>query len=80
VHLPRWYRAIPQPLRWAVGGMIALGGVAAVFGVAESVRDYPVSSWFGVTLYVSALGASAGFVLGVIAGALSLLAAALSRR
>jgi ABC-type dipeptide/oligopeptide/nickel transport system permease subunit len=40
-------------------------------GIDEFVRDYPASSWFGVTLYVSLLGAVAGFVLGIIAGAIS---------
>lgn len=68
---PNWYRDIPQPLRWAVGGMILLAGVGFVYGIVESVRDYPASSWFGVTLYVSMLGAVAGFVLGIIAGTMS---------
>lgn len=59
------------PLRWAVGGTILVAGVGFVYGIAESVRDIPASSWFGVTLYVSLPGAVAGFVLGIIAGGMS---------
>jgi hypothetical protein len=69
--VPRWYLSIPQPLRWAVGGAIVLAGGGGVYGIVESVRDYPLSSWFGVTLYVAMLGAAAGFVLGLISGAVS---------
>ncbi len=68
---PHWYRDIAQPLRWAAGGTILLGCVGFVYGIVESVQDYPASSWFGVTLYVTMLGAFAGFVLGIIAGAVS---------
>jgi hypothetical protein len=71
VRLPLWYLSIPQPLRWAIGSAIALGGAAAVGGFVEAVLLYPLSSWFGVTLYLAMLGALAGFVLGVVAGALS---------
>lgn len=77
---PRWYRVIPQPLRWAVSGAIGLAVVGAVYGLAESIRDYPLSSWFGVTLYVLLLGAVVGFVLGVIAGTFVIAARAASRR
>jgi hypothetical protein len=69
--VPRWYLSIPHLLRWAVGGAIVLAGGGGVYGIVESVRDYPLSSWFGVTLYVAMLGAAAGFVLGLIAGAVS---------
>jgi hypothetical protein len=69
VRLPFWYRAIRQPLRWAVAGAIVLAGVGAVYGFVESIRDYAISAWFGVILYVAVLGAIAGFVLGLIAGA-----------
>lgn len=69
--MPRWYLSIPQPLRWAVGGAIIVAGVGAIYGIAESVRDYPLSSWFGVTLYVAMLGAIVGFMLGLVAGAVS---------
>jgi hypothetical protein len=67
---PGWYAAIDQPLRWAVAGAIGLGAVGVVYGIAESIRDYPVSSWFGVILYVTVIAAVAGFVLGLVAGAL----------
>ncbi len=67
---PRWYREIGQPLRWAVAGAIGLAAIGVVYGIAESIHDYPVSSWFGVTFYVAMLGAIVGFVLGLIAGAL----------
>ena len=46
-----------------------LAALGAVYGVVESVRDYPLSSWFGVILYIGMLGSIAGFVLGLIAGA-----------
>jgi hypothetical protein len=65
-----WYRSIPQPLRWGVAGALLFAAVGAVGGIVESVRDYPLGSWFGVILYVSMLGAVAGFVLGLIVGAL----------
>ena len=71
MRLPRWYLSIPHVLRWAVGGAIVLAAAGAVYGVAEAVAQYPVSSWFGVTLYVAMLGALAGFVLGMIAGAVA---------
>ena len=70
MRLPAWYRAFPQPLRWAVAGTILLAVVGGSYGIVESVRDYPVSSWFGVTTYVALLGAIAGFVLGLAAGTL----------
>lgn len=54
--------------------------IGAVYGLAESFRDYPPSSWFGVTLYVTMLGAIAGFLLGITAGLLSRIATTLSRR
>lgn len=60
---------MPQPFRWAVVGAVLLAVVGAIYGIVESVRDYPVGSWFGVTLYVAMLAASVGFVLGLIAGA-----------
>lgn len=69
MRLPGWYRAISQPLRWAVGGALVLAALGAIYGVVESVRDYPRSSWFGVILYVGMLGSVAGFVVGLIAGA-----------
>jgi len=47
-----------------------LAAVGAAYGVFESARDYPLSSWFGVILYVGMLGAVAGFLLGLVAGAL----------
>jgi hypothetical protein len=80
VALPRWYRAIPQPLRWACGGAVALACVGAVYGLTESVRDYPASSWFGVTLYVTMLGALVGFLLGLFTGTVSLVAGRAARR
>lgn len=70
MRLPGWYRAVPQPLRWAVAGAIVLAAVGAIYGVFESVRDYSLSSWFGVILYVGMLGALAGFLLGFVAGTL----------
>lgn len=66
---PRWYCSIPQPLRWAVGSAIILAGVGGIYGVVESVRHYPLSSWFGVTLYLAMLGALAGLLIGLIVGA-----------
>ncbi len=80
MRVPPWYRAIPQPLRWAVCGAIAFAGGGAGYGLAESIRDYPLSSWFGVTLYVLLLGGIVGFVLGVIAGTFSIAARAVFRR
>jgi ABC-type uncharacterized transport system permease subunit len=47
-----------------------LAGVGGVYGIVEAIREYPFSSWFGVILYVVILGAVAGFVLGLFAGAL----------
>jgi hypothetical protein len=43
----------------------------AVFGAVESLRDYPVSSWFGVILYVALLGSVAGLALGLAIGVLT---------
>jgi hypothetical protein len=80
VGAPAWYRKIPQPLRWAVGGALAFALVGGAYGLAESIRDYPLSSWFGVTLYLLLLGTLGGFVLGVVAGALSIAAKAVFRR
>jgi hypothetical protein len=81
---PHWYRSIPQPLRWAVGGALVLAAVGGVYGLAEAIRDYPLSSFFGVTLYVALLGGLAGFVLGMIVAtarlALGLIVAAATRR
>jgi hypothetical protein len=70
MHLPASYRAIPQPLRWAVAGAVVLAAIGGLYGIVESIRDYPVTSWFGVILYVAMLGAGAGFVLGLGAGTL----------
>ncbi len=67
---PACLAAIPQPLRWAVAGAVLFAAVGASYGIVESIRDYPPGSWFGVTLYVAVLGAPAGFVLGLVAGAL----------
>src|SRR5664279_4971585 len=66
VHAPRWHPEVPQPLRWAVLGTIAFGIVGAAYGLAESVHDYLLGSWFGVTLYVAIFGALAGFIFGLI--------------
>jgi membrane associated rhomboid family serine protease len=80
VLLPAWYRRIPQPVRWAVGGAMLFAAIGGVYGVIESLRDYPASSWFGVTVYVSMLGAVAGFLIGVVAGAVLPFAASYLRR
>jgi hypothetical protein len=69
MRMPDWLREVPQPLRSAVAGMIGLAGVGAIYGLVESARDYPLSGWFGVTLYVAFVGAVAGFLIGLIAGA-----------
>jgi hypothetical protein len=53
-------------------GTIAFGIVGAAYGLAESVHDYPLSyplsSWFGVTLYVAIFGALAGFIFSLLQG------------
>jgi hypothetical protein len=49
-------------------GAVLLALVGAIYGIVESIRDYPLGSWFGVTLYVAMLGASAGLVLGLTPG------------
>ena len=71
---PRWYRAIPQPFHWGAGGAIVVAVAGAAYGVFESVRDYPLSSWFGVTLFLTMLGTLAGFLLGFIAGTFAFVA------
>lgn len=69
VSAPSWLAEMPQPLRWAVVGAVLLAVVGAIYGIVESIRDYPLGSWFGVTLYVAMIGAAAGFVLGLATGA-----------
>jgi hypothetical protein len=49
---------------------LVLAAVGAVYGFVESIRDYPFSSWFGVTIYVAMVAALVGFVVGLMAGAL----------
>ena len=39
---PRWYRTLPQPARWTVAGALPLAGVGIIYGIVESVTDYPV--------------------------------------
>ena len=68
VRLLRWYGTVPQPLRWALGGGTILGVLGAVYGIAEAIHDYPLSSWLAVTMYVALLGGFAGFVVGLFVG------------
>jgi hypothetical protein len=66
VVLPSWYVALSQPGRWSVGGAMACGAIGALSGLIEAIVVYPVSSWFGVTLFVAMLAALAGLVLGLV--------------
>ena len=71
MHLPSWLEEVAQPFRWAVAGTLGLAAVGAVYGIVESARDYPLTSWFGVIMYTTFLGGIAGFVVGILAGALA---------
>lgn len=62
------FAEVPQPLRWASVGAVLLAVLGTTYGFIESIRDYPLSSWFGVTLYVTMLASTAGFILGFLAG------------
>jgi hypothetical protein len=46
---------------------MTIGGAAAIGGLVEAIEVYPLSSWFGVTLYMVMLGSVAGFALGLLA-------------
>jgi hypothetical protein len=69
---PNWFVSIPQPLRWGVGGALGLGAAGAIYGLVEAVRDYPVRSWFGVTLFLALIAILPGFVLGTVTGTIRL--------
>jgi hypothetical protein len=58
----------------------ALGtSIGASWGLAESIADYPASSWPAVTTYVAILCAMAATILGLVAVGCVLLVRALRR-
>jgi hypothetical protein len=66
MRLPNWYVSIAQPARWSVGAAIGFGALGAAGGFVEAVDLYPVTSWFGVTLYLAMIAGFVGLLLGLV--------------